>query len=192
MAVVLFPIIPGIVLDVEQEMRVPTWFCRKNCACAGSCPAAGLACWNMARCCNCCCKDCCCCCIVEASAWISWCPSPRDPRINNCWLTSWLTSAACELLLFCWLDVCCCCCWWLLVSWLLTPELGEEALPLVPLLLFLCDTSVTWKSDVKDLYIYIYIYLFTLYFTRCWWETRIGVFLCFGERREPGSLRKLR
>lgn len=73
---------------------------------------------------------------------------PRELCMSNCWPTNWAANAACELLLFCWLDVCCCC-WWLPVSWLLTTELGGDALPLVPLLLFRCETSVTWSNIVK-------------------------------------------
>lgn len=49
-----------------------TWFCRKNCACAGSPvgdPADGAAfwlcwCWNRTNCCSCCCSECWCCCSV--------------------------------------------------------------------------------------------------------------------------------
>lgn len=135
---------PKISRTIRSILISRTWFCKKNCAWAGSCPAvAGFACWNIANCCNCCCSDWCCCWSVEASAWISWgLKAPREPCISNCWPTNWAARAAWELLLFCWLAVCCCC-WWLPVIWLLTPELGDEALPLVPLLLFRCDTSVT-------------------------------------------------
>lgn len=147
--------------DIEPRrdpslQRTLTWFCRKYCACVGSCPAAaGLACWNIAICR--CCVSCCCCCSVEASAWISCgARAARDPCISNCWLTSWAAKAVVELLLFGWVDECCvcvcCCCWWLPASWLLTPELGEDALPLVPLLLFRCEPSVTWKKKNSMLF----------------------------------------
>ena len=117
-----------------------TWFWRKNWAWAGSCPAAaGLACWNMANCWSCCCSDCCCCWSVEARAWISWgLRAPSEPCMRSCWPTSWAARAACWELLV--LPA------WLPVSWLLTPDDGEEALPLVPLLLLRCDTSVTWTK----------------------------------------------
>ena len=137
------------VRKLEGRISLRTWFWRKNWACAGSCPAAaaGFACWNMANCWSCCCRDCCCCWSVEARAWISWgLKAPREPCIKSCWPTSWAARAAWELPV---LPA------WLPVSWLLTPELGEDALPLVPLLLFRCETSVTWNNFyIFDIYLF--------------------------------------
>lgn len=113
----------------------PTWFWMKNW---GICPVAAVfACWNIANCWICCWIDCCCCCKEDASAWISWGLRLLSGLcMSNCWPTIWASAAwLLELLT------------WHPVNWLLTPELGEEALPLVPLLLFLWDTSVTWNTD---------------------------------------------
>lgn len=125
-----------------------TWFLRKNCAWAGSCPAAaGFACWKSANCCNCCCRVCCCCWRVEANACIS-CElrAPKELCIRSCWPTNWAAKAAWELPPWVPLLVTAVLPPWLPVNWLLTPELGDEALPEVPPLLFRCETSVTWSK----------------------------------------------